>query len=187
MFHKLLSHFVRKIKIPIFTSKVVGNIGEAAINSMLKELDPSKFILVNNITIPNPKARSKISQIDHIVISKTGIFVLETKNYTGWIFGSPQNQYWTQVVYKKKNKLYNPIKQNWGHIYALSDYLNIPRIKFYNLVCFIGDAKFKTDIPLGVYTDRSFIRDIEVKAKEVLTIEDIEKIKGLLIPNKTES
>jgi len=53
------------------------------------------------------------------VVSNYGIFVIETKNYKGWIIGNEFDDYWTQVIFKRKEKLYNPIKQNYGHIQAL--------------------------------------------------------------------
>ena len=62
-------------------------------------------------------------QIDHVVVSRKGIFVLETKNYTGWIFGNENSQNWTQVIYKRKEKFYNPIWQNFDHIQALKEFL----------------------------------------------------------------
>ncbi len=49
-----------------------------------------------------PSRDGKTSQIDHLVISKKVIFVIETKNYTGWILGNENNQFWTQVIYREK-------------------------------------------------------------------------------------
>jgi hypothetical protein len=66
---------------------------------------------------------NKTTQIDHIVVSNYGIFVIETKNYKGWIMGNEYDEYWRQVIYKRKEKLYNPIKQNYGHILALKGVL----------------------------------------------------------------
>lgn len=62
--------------------------------------------------------RIMLALIDHVVISKYGVFVIETKNYRGWIIGNEKSEYWTQVIYKRKERLYNPIKQNYGHIKA---------------------------------------------------------------------
>jgi hypothetical protein len=54
------------------------------------------------------------------MIDQTGIYVFESKNYSGWIFGSENNQYWTQTFPNKhKEKFYNPIAQNKIHINAL--------------------------------------------------------------------
>lgn len=59
------------------------------------------------------------TQIDHIVINPRGVFVIETKNYSGEIYGSENQREWTQVLAygNVKNKLYNPLKQNATHVY----------------------------------------------------------------------
>jgi len=77
-------------------------------------------ISMRDICISWPNGRTV--QIDELIISQSGIYVIEVKNYKGWIFGNIHNEYWTQCLvagYKStptKNKLYNPIKQNQGHI-----------------------------------------------------------------------
>lgn len=55
------------------------------------------------------KKDGKTAHIDHVVLSKYGIFVIETKNYKGWIFGNETQKNWMQVIYKKKTRFYNPI------------------------------------------------------------------------------
>lgn len=60
-------------------------------------------------------------QIDHILINQNGVFVIETKNYSGNIYGTDERREWTQVLAygKIKNKIYNPIKQNNTHLYRI--------------------------------------------------------------------
>ena len=177
MLGKLLSYIASQF---IETPKNVGNRGESIVKRNLSKLDQTLYDVYNDINIPNTKAELGLAQIDHIVVSVFGIFVIETKNYTGWIFCSPERKYWTQVVYSEKNRLYNPIKQNWGHIYALSDFLQIPRNKFKNIVCFVGDAEFKTDIPADVFTDSSYIDYIPTFKNSVLTEAEVESINSML-------
>lgn len=64
-------------------------------------------------------ADTHTTQIDHIVVSIHGIFVIETKNYKGWIYGNSNNEYWTQNIYGNKYSLYNPLLQNKNHIKSL--------------------------------------------------------------------
>ena len=87
----------------------------------------------NSVTIRNlylPWSDGGTAQIDQLIIAESGIYVIEVKNYKGWIFGNEKNQYWTQVLstgYRGqsiKNKLYNPLKQNATHIYCLKKHLN---------------------------------------------------------------
>lgn len=79
---------------------VKGFFGEIFIRFLLRFLDKEKYIVVNDVLIPTLDGRT--SQIDHVIISIYGIFVIETKNYNGWIFGSEHSKNWTQVIYKTK-------------------------------------------------------------------------------------
>ena len=99
--------------------KVKGRIGERAVRSVIgKDLDEETYIEFHDLIIPS---RSGTTQIDHIYVSVFGIFVIETKNYTGWIFGNEKQSKWTQVVYKQKHYFQNPLRQNYAHIKALSE------------------------------------------------------------------
>ncbi|QYY37413.1 nuclease-related domain-containing protein [Ruficoccus sp. ZRK36] len=60
------------------------------------------------------------TQIDHVIVSRVGIFVIETKNYSGWIFGGEKQAKWTQSLYGKKSSFQNPLHQNYRHIKCLS-------------------------------------------------------------------
>lgn len=121
---------------PSFTSlkaKVIGKRGEEIVRSILKSsLDHENYRILNDLTIPrnsypNPCVINRNSQIDHIVLSIYGIFVIETKNYSGWIFGHANQREWIGVYYQRQYRFQNPIKQNWSHIYALSKLLNISK------------------------------------------------------------
>lgn len=90
------------------------------------------------------------TQIDHIFVSRYGVFVVETKNYTGWIYGDAQQTHWTQVLAQQKNRFYNPLKQNDTHIKALAYLLKLPVDKFHSIVVFVGDATLKTALPDNV-------------------------------------
>ena len=80
------------------------------------------------------------------MVTDTGIFVIETKDYSGWIFGDPKEPYWTQVIYRRKTQFQNPIRQNYAHVRALQELFTLPETAFFSLVVFTGDAEFKTDL-----------------------------------------
>jgi len=128
--------------------KVKGLIGERRIRKQLRTLPSEDYRVLNNLLI---KGKKGTSQIDHIVISPQGIFVIETKNYSGWIHGSENSDHWTQTIYRHKTKFRNPIKQNWGHIFALKKTLPAyPNIPYYPVIIFVGKAKLMN---LDVTTD----------------------------------
>ncbi|MCP8615246.1 nuclease-related domain-containing protein [Salirhabdus salicampi] len=126
--------------------KIKGFVGESYIKNKLKKLDPNSYKVFNDVYVPT---KDGTTQVDHIVTSPYGIFVIETKHYNGWIFGNENQRYWTQVIYKRKGKLFNPIWQNKGHIQALSEYLNIKKNAFYSIVAFSGQSTFKFKDPFN--------------------------------------
>lgn len=97
----------------IFRTKIKGEIGEKKIAMYLSLLKSSDYKVMNNVVL-NKNGRT--TQIDHIVISDYGVFVIEMKNYKGWILGGEYSEYWTQALFHRKEKLYNPIRQNLSHI-----------------------------------------------------------------------
>lgn len=123
---------------------IKGYVGEKAVSIILSLLNKKKYKVLHNIYIPHKKGKS---QIDHLIISRYGIFVIETKNYKGWIYGDEHSQNWTQVLYTKKYKLYNPILQNKGHIIALRQALkDYPYIRYINMVVFTWNATLRLDV-----------------------------------------
>lgn len=137
-----ISFCVLSILLWINSAKIKGWYGEKNVSNKLSYLDPQKYVTLNDILIKNDKGSS--SQIDHLVISIYGIFVIETKNYKGWIFGNEKSEKWLQVIYKEKNFFRNPIKQNWSHIYALKYILkNYNNLSYVPIVVFTGNAVLK--------------------------------------------
>jgi len=133
----------------IFENSIKGYVGE--IKSIFTKkvfLDSTEYHDFNNIIIQKENAST---QIDHILVSKYGLFVVETKDMSGWIFGSERDAYWTQSFpNKKKYKFQNPLRQNYGHIMSLSEYLGISPDKIISIVIFWGDCVFKTSMPENV-------------------------------------
>ena len=132
--------------------KMKGRFGEAAVSvGALKRLDPKFYRVFNDLFLPRPDGKGT-TQIDHVVLSPFGIFVIETKNYAGWIFGDEDSRFWTQVIYRKKCRFQNPLHQNALHVSALVKATGLPRDCFHNLVYFVGAATLKTSLPPQVMT-----------------------------------
>lgn len=135
----------------LFMPKIKGYFGEKSVAFFLSGLDETKYKVINSIML---RAGDKTTQIDHVIVSNYGIFVIETKNYKGWITGNEFDDYWKQTIYKRKERLYNPIKQNYGHIQALKELLSeFNDINYISIVAFTTKADIKvtskTDV---VYT-----------------------------------
>ncbi|WP_161785782.1 nuclease-related domain-containing protein, partial [Vibrio vulnificus] len=124
-----------------------GVFGEFLVNKLLSQLPTSDYTLVKDVTLPTEDGTT---QIDHIVVSKFGVFVIETKNMKGWIFGSKEQKQWTQKIYRHSSKFQNPLHQNYKHVKTLESLLNIDSSKTHSVIVFIGDSTVKTDMPENV-------------------------------------
>lgn len=151
------------IKTPWFK----GALGEFQVNLLLKRFLPKEgYYLIKNVTLPTEDGTT---QIDHILVSEYGVFVIETKNITGWIFGSFDQRQWTQKIFKHSNKFQNPIHQNYKHVKALQSCLDINLEHIHSLVVFVGDSTFKTRMPENVTYAKGCIPYIKSKKTKVLT------------------
>lgn len=97
--------------------------------------------VLKNLYIPY---RGKTTEIDLLLLTEKFVCVYESKNYSGWIFGSADNKYWTQMINKNsKTRFYNPMMQNETHIKALSKVLNLDRDKFKSFIVFSERCELK--------------------------------------------
>lgn len=166
---------------------VKGYLGELRIRLWLKFLDKKKYRIINDVMIP--AGEGKTSQIDHIIVSIYGIFVIETKNYRGWIFGNENGKNWTQVIYKSKNQFYNPILQNRGHVRALKELLaNFPDLVYIPIVAFTLKANFKKlNVTSHVVQGWGLNRTIKKYSQKIISYEDLKTIsKSILSANDTD-
>ena len=133
----------------LFTVKnSLGKYGEYLIYKHLKdyENDGAKFLF--NIYIP--KTDETTTEIDVLMISKKGLFVFESKNYSGWIFGKDNQRFWYQTLpsgrgRSYKEKFYNPVFQNNTHIKYLKRNLG-DGIPMYSIITFSERCVFKSVI-----------------------------------------
>jgi len=138
-------------------------------------LDSKEYHVFNNIII---QEGSGSTQIDHIIVSKYGVFVVETKNMDGWIYGSGNDDRWTQVIFKKKARFQNPLRQNYRHTKSLSEFLGINHDKMHSLVIFWGKCEFKTQMPENVICRgyRGDTKYIKSKTNVLLTDDEVNEI-----------
>jgi hypothetical protein len=123
---------------------LIGKSGENFVSRKLLKLDPEHYKVVYDLMLPS-LGSTNTTQIDHVVVSNYGVFCIETKNYSGWIFGSAHQQYWTQVIYRYKERFYNPLRQNYAHIKALEALIlpSYPNVPICGFVAFPSADKLK--------------------------------------------
>ncbi len=153
-----------------------GYLGEQRVAKQFTKLELEGYKILNDIMLPTSRGTS---QIDHVILSPYGIFVIETKNYKGWIYGSENSENWTQVIYKRKTSFRNPIKQNWGHICALKEVLKeFKDINYISIIIFAGSAELKrvnvkTDV---FYTNELYGTILSYRGLEQISPADLDKI-----------
>ena len=151
-----------------------GMIGEIIVNISAKWLlDKNEYHLIKNVTLPTPGGTT---QIDHIIISVYGIFVIETKNMKGWIFGKENQQTWTQKIYRHSSKFQNPLHQNYKHVKNIEQLLGLNDNQVHSLVVFVGDSTFKTEMPENVTYGAGYARYIKSKKQPVLSPTEVSAI-----------
>lgn len=163
------------ILITVFKSSwFKGILGESVVNLNAKLLlDKKQYHLIKNVTLPTEDGST---QIDHVIVSKYGVFVVETKNMKGWIFGSQNQKSWTQKIYKHSNKFQNPLHQNFKHTKILESLLGLNEKQIFSVIVFIGDSTFKTEMPENVTHGKDYIRFIKSKDQPVLTEQEVKEI-----------
>ncbi len=95
-----------------------GYVGELKVSAASAlALPRSIYTRFHEVTLRVPDGTT---QIDHIFVSRYGVFVVETKNMSGWIFGNERDRQWTQRFRNgHKTRLQNPLRQNYRHTKAV--------------------------------------------------------------------
>ena len=165
--------------------KLIGRYGEALTARELKLVDlfGRKGKILRNVYIP--KDNGETSEIDVLYITQKGIFVIESKNYSGWIFGDEKQGYWTAMLpNKEKNRFYNPIKQNRTHIKWLREYISDDTVPLFSLIVFSERCELKKitvtdeDIPV-IKRDRIYatVRSIWDSSDDAVSDERIDVLR----------
>ncbi len=162
-----------------------GKTGELSVNLKLgKTIEKQKYI-IKDLLFKNKN--NKTIQIDHILINQKGVFVIETKNYSGKVYGDEYQQEWVQILAygKQKNYFYNPIKQNKTHIYELKQILP-SNIVFHSIIVMANNNS--ENINSDQVVD---LKDLNQKINSIketfLSIEEMERCYQKLLNLKNNS
>lgn len=166
-----------------------GIIGESLVKLVAKiRLPADTYVPIHDVTLyseassgATPQSDSQVestdtTQIDHIFVSKYGIFVVETKNYKGWIFGNEKQAQWTQKLYRKSYRFQNPLRQNYKHQKALQALLDIPLDKIHSVIAFMGEATFKTPMPKNVTRGGGYVGYIKSFQDVVFSDDEVREL-----------
>ena len=157
-----------------------GDVGEQIVKvAVLSKLDAAQYRHFSNLIIPTPNGTT---QIDNIVVSPFGVFVIEAKYFQGWIFGGAKQEKWTHTLSRfEKYAFPNPIRQNYGHIKALARLLRQPESRFHSVVVFAHrNCQLKTELPANVCLQHNFIEYIQGFTKNIVDDAALARIHAVL-------
>lgn len=178
------------------SAKQKGKRGEMRVSAILSKLS-DEYTILNDLVFRTEKGTT---QIDHIVVSKYGIFTIETKNYRGEIYGDDNRKEWTQLIvtkvtyakkwwktytYVTKNRFYNPVKQSVGHALRIKELLSVfPHVKIVPIVVFIGDAILRyVESNNHVVYEKKLLDVIDGYKTTYLTDNDVQAVLAILTSN----
>jgi len=176
----IIAVFIIFLRIILGSPKYKGKVGEKKVSRKLKKFTraPYGYCVIDNAIFRTPDGTT---QIDHILITPFGIFVIETKNMSGWIFGGVKQKKWTQVLYKNKISFQNPIFQNYKHIMAIQDLIGVDRRLIFNIVVFVGYAKFKSIMPSNIIRISELQKYIKSHTQIVFSESELNRVATILL------
>ena len=153
-----------------------GWFGEKKSTITMWSLDTSIYRRFHNVIL---LANTGTTQIDHLLVSQYGIFIVETKNIKGWIFGSENQAKWTQTLIGEKHSFQNPLRQTFRQKKVLAEFLGLKESLIHPIIHFVGNCQFKTAMPPNVIR-RGLSRYIKRFTTPVLLIEEVDRITNTL-------
>ena len=149
--------------------------GERAVSIRLNATLSEEYHILDDLIV---RTSWGTSQIDHVVVSKYGIFVIETKNYKGWIFGHENSEKWMQNIFGHKYSLANPVRQNRSHMRALRNILSdIIRCPMISIVAFSGNASLNVSVESAYVVHWSEVASvIKQHRTEVIDEDQVQRI-----------
>lgn len=157
-------------------AKARGRAGERKLLGILQEsLDEDRYEVLSNIMLPNEFGRT--TEIDCLVVSEFGVFVIEAKNCYGEITVQDGDSPWLQKPAENiQNELRSPLLQNEGHVRALMAATMLPRSVIFPLVVFANRAKFTDAPPEGVCYFSEIVDVIASHAEPLIKPEQVPEI-----------
>ncbi|MDZ7693639.1 MAG: NERD domain-containing protein [Balneolaceae bacterium] len=152
-----------------------GWIGEKkTIYYLWLSLNSKVYRRFHDVIIPSGNGTT---QIDHLLVSPYGLFIVETKNKKGWIFGSKAQKSWTQSLYGNNYSFQNPTRQTFRQKKILSEFFGVNESTVHTIIYFVGNCKFKTELPDNVIRSRlgKYIKQFKDR---VLSPEEVDRVVG---------
>lgn len=136
-------------------------------------LERNRYTIMNDVLLPMGGGSVKI---DHIVVSRFGVFVIESQYATGWVSGTPVQDRWKQSAWGRTTRFDNPVGVNRQQVNALQSLLGFPARMIHGMVVMVGPRGFKTDMPDYVVTPDALISMMRKKGQFLLSPEQAAQV-----------
>ena len=159
-------------------NKLKGQAGEAAVTRILRELPAADYEIFTTVILPKQADRSRV-EMDHVVLSRFGIFVVETKRWPGHVDGGEHGD-WLQTIGRRFHNHPNPNAQNDRQVRRLRTHIDIAPTAIRGIVCFVGDTELGQNVPANVVRGTSLLTYIAGFRAEQLNDEGLEHYRDKL-------
>jgi hypothetical protein len=150
-----------------------GDIAESRVRRLLATgLERNRYTVFNGLVLP---CGGGTRPIDHVVVSKFGIFVIESHYVRGWISGGEFQDRWKQGLLGRAVRFDNPMHRNRLQVEALQSLLGYPPSVFHPLVVLAGQKGFKSRLPDNVLPPENLLAHIRKKTRQLLTPEQADQ------------
>ncbi len=150
-----------------------GDIAESRVRRILAQgLEKSRYTILNDVLVPSGGGTI---HIDHVVVSKFGIFVIESHYARGWVSGTEAQDRWKQQSFGRITRFDNPLYRTHLQTQALQSLLQFPGQVFHRVLVMVGQSGFKNDIPPNVVDAEKLIRYMRRKGQHQLTGEQADR------------
>jgi restriction system protein len=155
-----------------------GDIAENRTRRILNAgLEKKRYTVLNNVVLP---AGGGTILIDHLVVSRFGIFVIESHYARGWVSGGEFQDRWKQAHWGRSKRFENPVHQNAVQAQTLGGLLNLPSVKMHPIVVLTGHKGMKTEVPANLVQCEKLIAYIRKKGTHILEPEQADRLlKGI--------
>jgi hypothetical protein len=140
-------------------------------------LEKNRYTIFNDLRLP---LGGGTVHIDHLVVSRNGIFVIESQYARGWVTGTPVQDRWKHSWLNRTSRFDNPVHVNRQQTLAVQQSLNCPATAVHGLVVVAGHKGFKSEMPENVLAPEKLIRAIRKRGQPVLTPEQASKASRLI-------
>jgi len=162
-----------------------GDIAQTRVRRILAAgLQKNSYTVFNDVTLPTGGGTARI---DHLVVSRFGVFVITSRYVRGWVSGGEFQERWKQEHYRHVSRFDNPVHENVLQAQAVEKFLKLRSSKLHRIVVLVGNKGIKNSMPLNVVSAERLIPFMRKKAIQVLDADEADSLLQKIQKGRIES